>query len=83
MIDQTGATTATRVTADGTLTTSAGNIQVPAGGLPATTDYLATIIIAGRAGASPQAINVQLASETAGTAVKAMQGSELRSRTVA
>jgi hypothetical protein len=78
-IDQTGATVTTRVVQDGTFTTGAVNIAVPAGGFAAAnTPYLAYVTIRGRSGASPGAISIQLASETAGTAVLAKTGSQMR-----
>jgi hypothetical protein len=78
-IDQTGATTATRVTADGTWTTAAVDIQIAAGGFAAAnTPYMAYVTIRGFSGASPAAISIQLASETAGTSVRVLKGSQLR-----
>lgn len=64
-IDQTGATVTTRVNQDGTWTTTAVDIQVPAGGVAvASTPYLCYVTIRGRTGASPAAISIQMASET-------------------
>jgi hypothetical protein len=65
-IDQTGATVTARVMADGTFTTAAVNVQVAAGGLPtANAPYLCYVTIRGKAGASPGAISLQMACETA------------------
>jgi hypothetical protein len=81
-IDQTGATTATRVTLDGTWTTGAGTFNMAAGGVAAAnTPYLCYVTLRGRSGASPAAITLTCASETAGTAVKVLTGSQLRFKT--
>jgi hypothetical protein len=80
-IDQTGATTSSRVTLDGTwlANVSTTTFSIPAGGLPAAnTPYMCYITIRGRSGATPAAIQLQLASETAGSQVKALAGSQLR-----
>lgn len=61
----------------------AGNAQAPVGGLPViNVPYRAQILATIKTGPSPQAINVQLASETAGTAVKAQVGSFLKYRVI-
>ena len=72
-----------RALANGTIGATAGNAQAPVGGLPVVNvPYYASIEALIRTGASPQAINVQLASETAGTAVRALQGSFLKWRAI-
>lgn len=82
IIEQTGATTATVVDTSGTWTTTLTNVLVPAGGLPtANTPYLAIIKMRGKSGLSPALISIQLASETAGTVVTALRGSQLRWKT--
>lgn len=64
-IDQTGATTAARVTIDGTWTTTAVDVQQAAGGLPtASSPYMCYVTVRGRTGLSPAAISIQMASET-------------------
>jgi hypothetical protein len=66
-----------------TIGTSAGNAQAAVGGLPTiNVPFRAQILATIRTGASPQAVSVQLASETGGTAVKALIGSFLKYRTV-
>lgn len=61
----------------------AGNAQAPVGGLPViNVPYRAHILATIRTGPSPQAINIQLASETAGIAVKAQVGSFLKYRII-
>lgn len=79
-IDQTGATVTTRVQQDGTFTTLATTVQVPAGGVAAAnTPYLCYVTIRGKAGASPGAISLQTAAETAGANVCFVKaGSQLR-----
>lgn len=79
-IDQTGATVTTRVVADGTFTTAAVNVQVPAGGVAAAnTPYLCYVTIRGRAGASPGAIALQMAAESAAANVCFVKtGSQMR-----
>jgi len=81
-IDQTGATVTTRVVADGTFTTSAINVQVPAGGVAAAnTPYLCYVTIRGKAGASPGAIALQMACETGAANVCFVKaGSAMRTR---
>lgn len=55
--------------------------QMPVGTAPvANQPYLATLVVKGRSGATPGAIALQLASETAGTVVTARVGSEFRYR---
>jgi hypothetical protein len=55
----------------------------PVGGLPvADRPYRAHIFATIRTGAAPQAINVLLASETNGTAVKAQLGSYVKWRAI-
>lgn len=82
MIDQTGATVTTRVVQDGTFTTGAVTVQIPAGGVAAAnTSYLCYVIIRGKAGASPGAISLQMACETAGSNVCFVKaGSAMRTR---
>jgi hypothetical protein len=81
-IDQTGATTTTRVTLDGTWTTGAGTFNMAAGGVAAAnTPYMCFVTMRGRSGASPAAIALTCASETAATAVKVLTGSQLRYKT--
>jgi hypothetical protein len=81
-IDQTGATVTSRVIQDGTFTTSAVDIQVPAGGLAAAnTPYLCFVTVRGRTGVSPAAISLQLKSETTpANNCKVRQGSQLRTK---
>lgn len=83
-MQQTGATATARVMADGTFLTGAVNVQMAAGGLPAAnTPYLVQVTVKGRAGASPGAIALQLACETAAANVCFVKaGSEMRSRTI-
>jgi hypothetical protein len=74
--------TATAITHQTVLTT-AGNALAPVGGLPvADRPYRAHIFATIRTGAAPQAINVLIASETAGTAVKAQLGSYVKWRAI-
>jgi hypothetical protein len=74
--------TATAITHQTVLTT-AGNALAPVGGLPvADRPYRAHIFATITTGAAPQAINVLLASETAGTAVKARLGSHVKWRAI-
>ena len=79
---QAGATATTQVQAQGSYTTALANIQVAAGGvLTANTPWLCRIHVKGKSGASPAAINLQMACETAAAStcyVKA--GSEMRTR---
>lgn len=79
-MDQTGATVTTRIVQDGTFTTGAATVQVPAGGVAAAnTPYLCYVTIRGKAGASPGAIALQMAAETAGANVCFVKaGSQLR-----
>ena len=81
-IDQTGATATTRVTADGSFTTTAVTVATAAGDLPAANSpYMAFVTIRGRSGASPAAIKLQAACETAAANtcfVKA--GSQMRTK---
>lgn len=82
-IDQTGATVTTRVTADGTFTTAAVDVQLAAGGVAAaSTPYMCYITIRGHAGASPAAISIQMASETTpANNCKVLAGSQMRCKT--
>lgn len=79
------ATSATaKGSASGWWTAALANVQVPAGTAPvANQPYWMRLRASGRSGASPTAINVQLAAETAGTAATAKRGSEMRWRTAA
>jgi hypothetical protein len=81
-IDQTGATATSRVTADGSFTTTAVTIATAAGDLPAANSpYMAFVTIRGKSGASPAAIKLQAACETAAANtcfVKA--GSQMRTK---
>jgi hypothetical protein len=81
-IDQTGATATSRVTADGTFTTTAVTVATAAGDLPAAnTPYMAFVTIRGKSGAAPAAIKLQAACETAAAntcLVKA--GSQMRTK---
>lgn len=62
-------------------TTGVANLQVPAGTAPvANQPYWMRLRASGRSGASPTAINVQLAAELAGTAATVKRGSEMRWR---
>lgn len=76
------ATATGNVFANGQFTTSQVNVQMPAGTAPATTPYSAYVLVKGRSGASPGAIAIQLASETAATTVTVKAGSEFRRRTI-
>jgi hypothetical protein len=78
-IDQTGATTSARVTLDGTWTSTAVSFTMPAGDFPAaSTPYLCKVRMRGHSGAAPAPITFQLASETPGTTVTVLVGSQLR-----
>lgn len=79
-VDQTGATVTSRVTQDGTWTTGAVDVQVPAGGFAvASTPYLCYVTIRGRTGASPAAVSIQMASETTPTNnCLVLRGSQMR-----
>lgn len=84
-IRQAGATDTAQIqTHGGTLTTLA-NIQTAAGGLAAANSpRLCVVRVKGRSGASPAAIRLQLAAETAGANICFVKaGSEMRSRLVA
>lgn len=71
-----------QVRTEGQFNTGAATLAMAAGTAPlATNPYLATIIIKGRSGASPGAIVIQLAAETAATQAAAKVGSEMRYRT--
>jgi hypothetical protein len=77
------ATSATaKGSASGWWTTALANVQVPAGTAPVQGQpYWLRLRASGRSGASPTAINVQLAAEVAGNAATAKRGSEMRWRT--
>jgi hypothetical protein len=79
-IDQTGATDTARVQQDGTFLTTATTVQVPAGGLAtANSPRLCYVTIRGKAGASPGAIALQMACETAGASICFVKaGSQMR-----
>lgn len=79
------ATSATaKASASGWWTTGATNVQVPAGTSPVQGQpYWMRLRAAGRSGASPTAINVQLAAEVAGNVALVKRGSELRWRAAA
>jgi hypothetical protein len=81
-IDQTGATAAARVTADGSYTTTAATVATAAGDLPAAnTPYMCFITIRGRSGPSPAAIKLQAACETAAAnACFVKAGSQMRTK---
>jgi hypothetical protein len=83
-VEQVGATTTTEVATHGTFLTLASTLQVPAGGVAAiNTPYEAVVRVKGRAGASPAAIKLQLAAETAAaTAAIVKAGSKMVTRTV-
>jgi hypothetical protein len=73
---------AAQVRAEGQFTTGATTIAMPAGTAPlATNPYLATVVVKGRSGASPGAITIDLAAETASNQAAAKVGSEMRYRT--
>lgn len=77
------ATSATaKGSASGWWTTGIANVQVPAGTAPvASQPYWMRVRASGRSGASPTAINLQLAAEVAGNAATVKRGSEMRWRT--
>ncbi|MEO5972430.1 MAG: hypothetical protein ABIP91_03600, partial [Sphingomicrobium sp.] len=81
-IDQTGASATTRVTADGSFTTTAINVQTAAGDLPAANSpYMCFITVRGKSGAAPAAINLQMACETAVAAICFVKaGSQMRTK---
>lgn len=83
-IEQVGATTAAEVATHGTFLTAASVLQVPAGGVPAiNTPYEAVLRVKGRSGASPSAIKLQLAAETAAAnAAIVKAGSRMTTRTL-
>jgi hypothetical protein len=71
----------TKGSASGWWTTALANVQVPAGTAPVQGQpYWMRLRASGRSGASPTAINVQLAAEVAGNAATVKRGSELRWR---
>lgn len=79
----TPSSTTTELISHGTIGTIAGNIQAAVGGLSViNVPYRAQVLATIRTGASPQAVSIQLASETAGTAVKAQLGSFLKWRVI-
>lgn len=82
-IVRTGTTDAAQVTQYGGYTTAAVNVQQPVGDLPAANiPRFCRITVKGRSGATPGAITLQLAAETAATnAVRVRVGSEMRFRT--
>lgn len=84
-IRQGGATDTTQVIQEGGTLTTAANVQVPAGGLPvANSPRHCAVTIKGRSGATPAAIKLQLAAETAGANIVFVKaGSEMRSRVIA
>lgn len=84
-ITQAGATDAAQVVQHGGTLTAAANVQVPAGGLStANSPRHCSVVIKGRSGASPAAIALQLAAETAGANIVFVKaGSEMRSRVIA
>lgn len=79
------ATSATaKGSASGWWTTALANVQVPAGTAPVQGQpYWMRLRASGRSGASPTAINVQLAAEVASNAATAKRGSEMRWRAAA
>jgi hypothetical protein len=79
------ATSATaKGSASGWWTTGLANVQVPAGTAPVQGQpYWMRLRASGRSGASPTAINVQLAAEVAGNAATVRRGSEMRWRAAA
>jgi hypothetical protein len=84
-IRQAGATDVAQVQQHGGTMTTAANVQVAAGGLAvASSPRLCVVRVKGRSGASPAAIKLQLAAETAGANVCFVKaGSEMRSRVIA
>lgn len=83
-IEQAGATTATEVATHGTFLTTLTTVQVPAGGVAAAnTPYEATVRIKGRSGASPGAVKLQLAAESAAASAAIVKaGSKMVTRTL-
>lgn len=83
-VEQVGATTTTEVATHGTFLSGAALLQVPAGGVAAiNTPYEAIVRVKGRAGATPGAIKLQLAAETAATnAAVVKAGSTMRAKAV-
>lgn len=79
-IDQTGATDTARIVQDGTFLALAVNVQVAAGGLAtANSPRLCYVTIRGKAGASPGAISLQMACESAAANVCFVKaGSQMR-----
>lgn len=82
--EQVGATTATEVATHGTFLTGAATLQVPAGGVAAiNTPYEAVVRVKGRSGATPGAIKLQLAAESAAAnAAIVKAGSKMVTRTI-
>lgn len=82
-IEQCGATLTAEAVQHGTFLTTAVNVQMAVGGLPAAaTPYEAVVRVKGRSGATPGVIQIQLASETAGTTVTVKAGSRMTTRTI-
>jgi hypothetical protein len=83
-IEQAGASASTEVAMHGTFLTSAVNALVPAGGVAAiNTPYEAVVRIKGRSGASPGAIKLQIAAESAAAnAAIVKAGSKMVTRTI-
>jgi hypothetical protein len=82
-IEQCGATVTTEAVQHGTFLTGAVNLQMPVGGLPAAaTPYEAIIRVKGKSGATPGAIQIQLASETAGSSCTVKAGSRMITRVI-
>lgn len=78
---QVGATIGSFVAWDLTWTTAAASGGVGAGGLPAAnTPYLSRVYIRGHSGASPAAVAITCASETGGTIIKVLAGSQMRTK---
>lgn len=73
---------AAKVFTQGQFNTAAVNVQQPVGTAPLQANpYLVKLLIKGRSGATPGAIAIQLAAETAATDTRVRIGSEFRRRT--
>lgn len=81
-IEQSGATAASRVTADGSFTADAVTVSLPPGDLPAAgTPFPCSVTIRGRSGTSPAPIALQMACETAAAATCTVKaGSRMRTK---
>ncbi len=84
-IRQAGAADTAQVQQHGGTLTTAANVQVPVGGLAAANSPRhCSVVIKGRSGATPAAIPIQMAAETAGANIVFVKaGSEMRSRSIA